>query len=335
MLGHLWEGKTKTPLEACEGQGSRAILPSPISFDAVVPCKTRKERRQSGLSHGLQGNQSGTVPHGQEPRCVQHQPAARGKHSWCHRRGKRGGSPGPSGEHKPTGLCSMLFTPNKDTESRCPPEMGFPYFLSVAAAPEAQASRCAGASLPAPLQPATADPPWPSLAPEPPAACSGSPWAEIASTALACLHSPTRQTHPCNTASQGTKAAPSDRQLSFSLPLWAGSKGRNTGSGVAFMRLQTTENTQACKTCVLGPASGSSKPDGLPQHHGSLQGRGVGKGRRGCGPELGSGGRWQAEVRRRAAAGTRTTERLMSDLFIFLQLCVIDLSDLGQFGSVI
>lgn len=37
----------------------------------------------------------------------------------------------------------------------------------------------------------------------------------------------------------------------------------------------------------------------------------------------------------RAAAGTRTTERLMSDLFIFLQLCVIDLSDLGQFGSVI
>lgn len=28
-------------------------------------------------------------------------------------------------------------------------------------------------------------------------------------------------------------------------------------------------------------------------------------------------------------------KRLMSDLFIFLQLCVIDLSDLGQFGSVI
>lgn len=38
---------------------------------------------------------------------------------------------------------------------------------------------------------------------------------------------------------------------------------------------------------------------------------------------------------RRAVSGTQTTERLMSDLFIFLQLCVIDLSDLGQFGSVI
>lgn len=60
--------------------------------------------------------------------------------------------------------------------------------------------------------------------------------------------------------------------------------------------------------------------------------QGVGKGRKGCGPEwavLGTG------KQRRAVSGTRTTERLMSDLFIFLQLCVIDLSDLGQFGSVI
>lgn len=274
-------------------------------------------------------------PQGQEPPCAQHQPAAHGEHTPRHRCGKCGGSPGPSGERKPTGLCSTLFTQNKDTQCRCPSEPGFPYFLSVAAAPKAWARRCAGALLATPLQPATADPPWPSLAPEPPAACSGSPWAEIASTALACLRSPTRQTQPCNASSRGTKVAPSDRQLSPSLPLWAGSKGRNLGSGVAFLRLQTTENTQACKTCVLGPASGSSKPDGLPQHHGSLRGRGVGKGRRGCGPELGSGGRRQAEVRRRAAAGTRTTERLMSDLFIFLQLCVIDLSDLGQFGSVI
>lgn len=44
---------------------------------------------------------------------------------------------------------------------------------------------------------------------------------------------------------------------------------------------------------------------------------------------------WLAEAQRRAAAGTRRTVRAMSDLFIFLQLCVIDLSDLGQFGSVI
>lgn len=53
----------KTSLEACKGQGSRASLPSPVSFDAIVHCKTRKERRQSGLSRGLQGSGGSAAPH--------------------------------------------------------------------------------------------------------------------------------------------------------------------------------------------------------------------------------------------------------------------------------
>lgn len=61
----------------------------------------------------------------------------------------------------------------------------------------------------------------------------------------------------------------------------------------------------------------------------------MGKGRRGRGPEPGQRRALASGGAEEAAAGTRTTERLMSDLFIFLQLCVIDLSDLGQFGSVI
>lgn len=100
--------------------------------------------------------------------------------------------------------------------------------------------------------------------------------------------------------------------------------------GVALVQLQTTENTQACKTCVLAPASSPSEPNRLLSW--LSMGRGVGKGRKGCGPERAVEGTGK---QRRAASGTRTTERLMSDLFIFLQLCVIDLSDLGQFGSVI
>lgn len=116
----------KTSLEACEGQGSRAILPSPVSFDAVVHCKPEKRggRAVSPTDYRETGAAQPPTPH---------QPAACGKRSRCHRRGKCGGSPGPSGEHKPTGLCSTLFTPNKDTEWQCLPEPGFPNFLSIAA----------------------------------------------------------------------------------------------------------------------------------------------------------------------------------------------------------
>lgn len=82
----------------------------PVSFNAVVHCKTRKEQRQSTLSHLLQGNWhtavctlwAGATLH----------PAAHGKHSWYHQHGKCGRSPGASSECMPVGLCSTLFTPN-------------------------------------------------------------------------------------------------------------------------------------------------------------------------------------------------------------------------------
>lgn len=158
----------KTSLEACEGQGSCAILPSPVYFDAIVHCKTRKERRQSGLSCRSQGTRAVQPPPcQQEPRFAWHQPAPRRNDSRCHQHGKRGGSPDPSSECKPRGLCGKLFTPNKDTERRCPTEPGFPYFLPEVASPQAWARRCAGASPPAPFQTAMADAPRPSLAPEP------------------------------------------------------------------------------------------------------------------------------------------------------------------------
>lgn len=45
---------------------------------------------------------------------------------------------------------------------------------------------------------------------------------------------------------------------------------------------------------------------------------------------------WLAQSNRRAIEGLCRTMRVAAaDLFIFLQFCVIDLSDLGQFGSVI
>ena len=52
----------KTSLEACKGQGSRAVLPSPVSSDAAAHCKP-EQRRQSGLSRGSQEYRGGTAPH--------------------------------------------------------------------------------------------------------------------------------------------------------------------------------------------------------------------------------------------------------------------------------
>lgn len=142
----------------------------------------------------------------------------------------------------------------------------------------------------------------------------------------ACAPQPAR---PNCESSSGQRVAQSDTQSDLSsLPLWL-SKGEKHGLGCCSCAV--TDNRKHSGMQDMHPGSSQQLLGARHSHRGTL-GRGVGKGRRGCGPEwavVGTG------KQRRAVSGTRTTERLMSDLFIFLQLCVIDLSDLGQFGSVI
>lgn len=72
---------------------------------------------------------------------------------------------------------------------------------------------------------------------------------------------------------------------------WA--KGRNTGLGVGLAQLQTTENAQACKTCVLAPASSSLEPNKAPIM--ALYGQRGEEGEEGLWSRVGSGEHWQAE----------------------------------------
>lgn len=65
---------------------------------------------------------------------------------------------------------------------------------------------------------------------------------------------PDSPTLPCNTSSRGTKAASSGRELSPSVGWPEGEK-----QGLRCHRYRK-QKTQACMTCILRPASGSSKP---------------------------------------------------------------------------
>lgn len=207
-----------------------------------------------------------------------------------------------------------------DTKCRCPPALGFLYLLSPA-------QRCASTSPPAPLQPATADVPRLSLAPEPrslPPPAPG-PAGSDPGTALACPRSLQRQTGPATLHA----GAPKWHRVTDTLPHFPSLAGRN---GLGCCEYVATDNRKHSGMQDTRPGSSQRLLDAgqTPEASQLVSGRGVG-GEGGTGP--GPGQRWAL-----ASGGSSSRymyKRLMSDLFIFLQLCVIDLSDLGQFGSVI
>lgn len=140
----------KTSLRFVRARGLVPFFPPPSPLMPLFIAKSEKRGGRGVSSADYRETRAAQPPPtGRRHAVPSTRPAARGKCSQCPRHGKCGGSPGPRGEHKPAGLCSTLSAPK-------PPE--FPYFLPVAAAPEGRASRCAGASPPAPLQPATAEP---------------------------------------------------------------------------------------------------------------------------------------------------------------------------------
>lgn len=180
-----------------------------------------------------------------------------------------------------------------NTKCRCPPALGFLYLLS-------RAQRCAGASPPAPLQPATADVPRLSLAPEPrslPPPAPG-PAGSDPGTALACPRSPQRQTGPATLHA----GAPKWHRVTDTLPHFPslGWEKQARVLQVCGYRQQKTLR-HARHASWVQPAAPGSRTDS--QSMAARFGERGGKGREGRGWGGGSGGRWQAEE---AAAGTCT-----------------------------